>query len=180
MTVSFSNQCRKCLNLHHTVVVLVGLMIASSAIVEGRVAEVCVQVLNPPETEALAFDVFLLLETRAGTAGKLFANCHDHYDLPHSPHTDVQDFSPLNEFIVYPNSPRMTFRRNCYAIIIADDGFTEIAESFTVTLSLDNEFGLQSGILIQPNSIEIVIPARVVNDGGAPGSETVASKTEGQ
>ena len=74
MTVSFSNQCRKYLNLHHTVVVLVGLTMASSAIVEGRLAEVCVQVLNPPETEALAFDVFLLLEARAGTAGKLFAN----------------------------------------------------------------------------------------------------------
>lgn len=143
---------------------VVELVVASSAAVEvlafeGTAVEVCVRVLNPTENEALAFPVFLQLQARAGTAGKLFFTLVIMwpYLQPVHIHAGFEDFSLLNEIVAFPTTPPRTLRRNCYTITITEDELVETAESFTVMLSLDNTFGIQSGVLVQPNSTEIVI-----------------------
>lgn len=54
-------------------------------------------------------------------------------------------------------------RIQCFDIFITDDVLDEVdVESFTITLALDSMFGLQSGVIIQPNVTTILIED---NDG---------------
>ena len=69
----------------------------------------------------------------------------------------TSDFTEKTEFIGFARSPPNTLRRQCYDLSISDDGLAEGIESFTVVLRLDNSFGLQTGVIVQPNSTEIFI-----------------------